>query len=193
MSRLDTWRPYQTPTDLYKGFADIIAASERLRVRGITVEVNLVGDGDAKDDLVRYAANFPKLRSVRFHGSLDDVQLAQQYRDAHVFVLPSAGEGFGLVYAEAMAAGLPCIAAHAGGAKEVVLDGEAGLLVPFGDPAALSDHLDCLLRNPTLFRRLSAGAQARHDALFSHPVTLRRWTNQLRSLGSPGSDQTSRR
>lgn len=190
MSRLDTWRPYRGATDLYKGFADIVTATDLLKLRGIEVEINFVGDGDARDDLARYVANFPGRASIHFHGSLDDVRLAQQYRDAHVFVLPSQGEGFGLVYAEAMAAGLPCIAAQAGGAGEVVLDGESGLLVPFGDAAALSDYLECLARNPTLYRRLSAGARARHEALFSHPATLCRWTKKLRSLSVSRSDES---
>lgn len=189
MSRLDTWRPYRGVADLYKGFADLITAADLLGFRGIKVELNVVGEGDAREDLERYAASFTRLASIRFHGSLDDKQLAQQYRDAHVFVLPSQGEGFGLVYAEAMAAGLPCIAAQAGGAGEVVLDGEAGLLVPFGDTAALSDRLECLAGNPALYRRLSAGARARHEHLFSHAVTLRRWAKRLRALGVSNSNE----
>lgn len=85
--------------------------------------------------------------AIVFTGALPDAALHDEYAAGDVFVLPSRKEGFGLVYLEAMAFGKPCIAARAGGAPEVV-DGPAGRLVPYGDPAALAIAIKDVLRRP---------------------------------------------
>ncbi len=75
---------------------------------------------------------------VRFTGRVSDEVLTELYRDAAAFVLPSTGEGFGLVYLEAMAFALPCVAAKAGGATEVVADEVTGVVIAPRDVAGLA-------------------------------------------------------
>ena len=76
-----------------------------------------------------------------------------------VFAMPSRQEGFGLVYAEAMWHGLPCIGSTLDAAGEVIADGETGLLVPYDAPEPLADALVRLLSDPALAARMgSAGA-----------------------------------
>ena len=86
--------------------------------------------------------------------------LAEEYVNADCFCLPTVQEGFGIVFLEAMAAGLPVVACRAAAVPEVVREGETGVLVPSRDPPALADALAGLLRSPERARAL--GEAARH-------------------------------
>lgn len=102
--------------------------------------------------------------SVTVAGAVDDATLSGLYRSSDLFVLPSRYEGYGMVFAEALAHGLPVIAGSTGPVPELV-GPEAGLFVPPGDPEALSGALDRLLGDGDLHRRLSEGARRRARAL----------------------------
>jgi predicted SAM-dependent methyltransferase len=104
---------------------------------------------------------------VRFLGEVDEDALIAAYRDADVFVGPSTYESFGLVHAEAMMMGLPVVACAAGGVRELVVDGETGLLVPVGDEPALADALSTLVGDRKRRRAMGAAARKRYEAHFT--------------------------
>ncbi len=91
-------------------------------------------------------------------GPLPRKEMPNFWNSVDVAVVPSLYEPFGLVAVEALACGVPVIAAATGGLKEIVLDGECGLLVPPGDPVALVRALRLLLTDDQLRLRLAAGA-----------------------------------
>lgn len=93
----------------------------------------LVGDGPARAHLERYFADLP----VTFMGYLRGERLSQAYASADIFVFPSRLETFGLVVIEAMAAGLPVVAARVGGVGDMVSEGVNGYSFKSGDKAAL--------------------------------------------------------
>lgn len=93
---------------------------------------------------------------IIFTGVVDDLQ--GQYLGADVFVLPSRFEGYGMVFAEALAAGLPVVAARAGAVADVVPE-SAGLLVAPDDSEALATALRQLLTDDALRRHLQYGAR----------------------------------
>ncbi len=104
------------------------------------------------------AALHPDL-SVRFFGNLPDEELSSIYDRADIFAMTSINhghsiEGFGLVYLEASAHGLPVVAHDVGGVSEAVLDGETGLLVPPHRPAQLAAAFEKLIHDPALRHRL---------------------------------------
>jgi glycosyltransferase involved in cell wall biosynthesis len=94
-------------------------------------------------------------------------ELLDLYKRAAVVVCPSRREGFGVVCAEAMAHGRPVVAAAVGGLRDLVVDGETGLLVPPGDVPALRAALERLLADPQLRRRLGTAARERAREAFS--------------------------
>ncbi len=96
---------------------------------------------------------------VSLLGALGDEELAGRYEAADLFVLPSRFEGYGMVFAEALARGLPILASRAG-AVGATVPPEAGLLVPADDSAALGQALGRLMADPALRRRLAQGARA---------------------------------
>ena len=105
---------------------------------------------------------------VRFVGAVDDSELQDMYRRADLFVGPSRFESFGLIYVEAMDAGLPVVACSSGGPTEIVVDGETGRLVPPEDPVSLAEALIELCQDSA--RRTSMGRAGRARLLdrFTH-------------------------
>jgi glycosyltransferase involved in cell wall biosynthesis len=106
---------------------------------------------------------------VRFSGAQTEADLASSYAAADVLVLPSRAETYGMVIAEALARGLPVVAAEVGGVPEALGHGAdgtlPGLLVPPGDPAALRDALRAWLEDAGLRRRLRRAARERRASL----------------------------
>jgi len=106
---------------------------------------------------------------MRFSGALPEEDLARSYQAADLLVLPSRGETYGMVVAEALARGLPVVAAEVGGVPEALGHGadgiRPGLLVPPGDPAALRQALRTWLEDAGLRRRLRVAARERRASL----------------------------
>src|SRR5262249_51194424 len=117
--------------------------------------------------------------SVRLLGEVpDDAEVGRLYREADVFCLPTVQEGFGIVFLEAMASGLPVVATTAAAIPEVVPDGKAGLLVPPGDVEALAAALVELLRDPG--RRAACAAFGhKHVRQYDWPVIGRTFLRQV--------------
>jgi glycosyltransferase involved in cell wall biosynthesis len=124
------------------------------------LEVRIVGDGLEWDRLHALAAALGVEKRVTWLGYIgDDAAFAREWRQADVFVHPSAQESFGYVYLEAMALGKPIVAARAGAAPEVV--GDAGLLVEPENPAALAAAIDAMLSDAGLREQYSRRGVAR--------------------------------
>jgi len=102
--------------------------------------------------------------SIHVRGPVDDAELKAAYEAADLFVLPSRYEGYGVVYAEALAHGLPVVACDVGPIPELV-GKEAALLVPPDDAEALSAALDLLLKDSALRLQMSAAARRRAEDL----------------------------
>jgi glycosyltransferase involved in cell wall biosynthesis len=104
---------------------------------------------------------------VRFVGRVPHGELPARYGASAVVVNPSVSETFGISVVEAMACGLPVVAARVGGMVETVVDGETGLLVEPEQPAALADAITSLLQDAERSRRMGASGRARAAARFS--------------------------
>ena len=144
-----------------KGIDTVFHALPPLLDRSPDLQYWIVGNGPARASLEQQAQELGVLQAVRFMAEVSDSELPDTYRRATVFVMPSradyhAGsvEGFGIVYLEASASGLPVVAARSRGAAEAVLENETGLLVPPDDPPALAEALLRLLDDPEMRQRM---------------------------------------
>jgi phosphatidylinositol alpha-1,6-mannosyltransferase len=156
-------------TERYKGMDTLITALPRLLPRYPDLQLALVGEGDDRDWLEEHADKSGVASHVHFLSGLSYSQLASCYSACEIFALPSAAEGFGLVYLEAMACCKPVIGGAHGGAPEVIIDGVTGYLVPHGDTEQLAVSLETLLADPALARNMGVrGCQrVQHEFRFS--------------------------
>jgi glycosyltransferase involved in cell wall biosynthesis len=129
------------------------------------VQASIVGYGPEEERLLRMAEELGVQDRVWFVGYQRDVWPWLVACD--VFVLSSDWEGMPNAVLEAMGVGLPVVATATGGTPDVVVDGETGLLVPPGDPAALAAALDRLIHDPELRRTMGAAGQRRARTCFS--------------------------
>jgi glycosyltransferase involved in cell wall biosynthesis len=121
------------------------------------VELVLVGDGPERPALERRAEELGLRGRVAFLGRRSDVPVLLPSFD--VYVQSSRYEGLCLAVLEAQAAGVPVVATPVGGIRDTVVDGETGLLVPVGDPAAVAAAIRRLLDDRPLASELAAAAQ----------------------------------
>lgn len=167
-------------SERYKGHDEVLLALAELA--DVAARLVVVGDGDDRGRLEARAAALGLGGRAEFTGRVSEATLAEIYARAAAFAMPSTGEGFGLVYLEAMRAGRPCIAVRGGAAEEVVVDGETGLLVAAGSVAELAGALRRLLTDAPLARRLGTAGQRREREQFSAAAFGRRCRGHLENL-----------
>jgi phosphatidylinositol alpha-1,6-mannosyltransferase len=151
----------------YKGVDNVIEALPEIAKRVRDVDYVVIGGGT---DLARHkklAQEIGVAERVHFLGFLEDKALNAYYRDCDVFVLPSAGEGFGFVFLEAMKYGKPVVAANSGGAPEVVQDGITGTLVEYGNKEQLTQTLVSLCLDLNKRQRLGQAGYQRLQEEFT--------------------------
>lgn len=150
----------------YKGVNYLIEVIRKWRWKN--VEFWFVGKGRL-DKLIRV---MQKRYPVRYFGYISSqAELAEIYRKADIFVLPTASiELFGIVLIEAMASGLPVVATNTIGPSEIIDHGKTGYLVPKKNVEALQQAISILVENPSLIKRM--GMEGRKKALNKYEVSI---------------------
>ncbi len=168
--------------DAYKGIDEALRAMPAVLRHCPGARYVVVGDGDDRLRLEQLSRDLGVAGSVEFCGELRDLELSAAYAQASLFVLPSRKEGFGIVFLEAMFHRLPVVAARAGGSVDVVVEGETGLLVPPGDPAALAAAVISLLGSPADRRQMGEAGRRRLETHFLLSHFTARWEGWLTHL-----------
>lgn len=177
------YRRKDTPT--------LLRAVARVRDELPDVHLRIIGGGPELPRLRTLTRKLGLATTVTFEGPVpDDAAVRKAFHEAHVFCLPSLQEGFGIVFVEAMAAGLPVVAARAGAVPEVVPDGEAGILTPPGDPQELAGALLKLLRNPGLRAQFAVAGRRRARA-FAPDAVARRFLEAAYSARPPVHERSA--
>jgi phosphatidyl-myo-inositol dimannoside synthase len=151
----------------YKGADNLIAALPSVLKAAPDISLVLVGDGDDRPRLEQLARDLGVSEHAHFLYGLTPEQLFACYANCDVFALPSRGEGFGLVFLEAMAHAKPVIGGAHGGIPDIVEDGVTGLLVPHADVERLAQALESLFNDPGRAREMGACGRDRIEKTFS--------------------------
>ena len=174
-----------------KGMDTLIRAAARLAPVHPELVVLIGGTGREEPRLRRLVASTGA--PVRLLGRVDDVDLPPLYGASDVFAMDCRNrwlgleqEGFGIVFLEAAACGIPQIAGRSGGAAEAVADGETGLVVD--DPSSVAElaaALRALLVDPERRRAMGDSARRRAEEQFSYDVLAARLQAELTEAGAP--------
>jgi L-malate glycosyltransferase len=143
-----------------KGVPDLLRALALLRQKRMDWHLDIVGEGAAREEYERLAADLALCDKVTFHGLKTRQQVADFMRRADLYVLSSLWENCSTSAAEALATGVPVLATRCGGTEEFV-GKEVGSLVPPGDPSALCEGLDHMLDNLRAYSRSQIAQYAR--------------------------------
>jgi len=163
-----------------KGLGDLIRAFALLP-RG-RFELEIVGEGPDAAALHRLTDALGLSGEIRFSGSLDRRAVAERYRAADLFTLPSSAEAFGNVFAEALASGLPIVGSRAGGIPELVEHGVNGLLVNAGDAESLAQAIRYLADDPELRSQMRVRNRAKAEARLEWSQVTRRYISIYASV-----------
>lgn len=165
-----------------KGCEYVIRAMEVVQQTNPKWELIVIGDGTLRADLHRLARE--RLHSVRFLGMQPQSVVREWMNQASLFCVPSIvakdgdAEGFGLVFAEAQAMGLPVVSFASGGVPEAVAHSETGFLARERDWEALANYINLLIRRPDLWLDMSEAGRRRVEGHFD----LRSQTRKLESV-----------
>ena len=161
--------------DMYKGHAELINAWPRVIEKVPDAVLNIVGTGSGDEQLKKLAAQKSCSEKINFLGFVNEESLDELYARSSVFAMPSRGEGFGLVYIEAMRHGLPVIASIHDAAQEINIDGETGYNVNLDKPDELPERLIALLKNRDLAQALGQRGQTHWQSNFCFSAFQKRF------------------
>jgi glycosyltransferase involved in cell wall biosynthesis len=180
-------------TEKYKGVDTVIYALPAVIAQVPEAHYLVIGSGSDLERHRRLAAEAGVADRVHFLGSVDDATLQRCYRECDVFILPSDGEGFGIVYLEAMHYGKPVIAANSRAVPEVVKHNETGLLIEYGDSSQLAEAMTSLCLDQSLRERMGKAGRKRLGEKFSFEFFKQRFhelvLDELRIV-SPSAQHT---
>jgi phosphatidylinositol alpha-1,6-mannosyltransferase len=154
-------------------------AETAIRACAALSDVSLViaGEGPERNSLERLTRELEATDRVLFAGSVPDAELPGYYATADVFCVPCTDrlkgldtEGFGIVYIEAAASGLPCVAGACGGSVEAVEDGVSGVVLEDTSVKNVATEITRLMRDPALAASLGAAGRKRAEELFAPGV-----------------------
>ncbi len=137
--------------DSYKGIDTVIESLPALIQTVPNLLYTIIGRGDDKPRLEKLASELGVGNYVQFEGFVEKIE--PYFAECDVFIMPSKGEGFGIVYIEAMKFRKPCIACTVGGQTDVVLDGKTGYLVDYGDSNAITKLVRLMAEQPSISKQ----------------------------------------
>jgi glycosyltransferase involved in cell wall biosynthesis len=168
-----------------KGIESLLEAIAAMQT---AVTLDVIGDGPDMAALRGKADALGIGQRVRWHGTLPQPRLPEFYRDVTALVVPSLGEGFGMVAVEAQLCETPVVAFDSGGLADSIQHGATGYLVPPGDVGALARTLDDVIADPA---RAEIGKAGRQSALarFAPESAARRYAQVYRSVLAAGATE----
>ena len=169
----------------YKGYDQIIRALPEIRRSVPEVRYLIGGTGPDRGRLERLVAELGLTGAVTFAGFIPNHELVSYYNLCNVFAMPSKGEGFGIVYLEALACGKPVLAGNKDGSVDALLNGELGVLIDPDEVGDIATALSAMLtrQHPLAILQAPDRLRARVIEAYGYRRFVERVAEQLHQLG----------
>ena len=167
----------------YKGHDRVIRTLPRVLLHHPDTIYLIVGDGDDRPRLESLAVECGVAKNVQFAGLVPPEELPDYFRLADVFVMPSTGEGFGIVFLEAMATGIRVIGGNQDGSRDALCDGALGTLVDPENGEELASAILAALDDPA--RTGDRTSRFKPDLFTDHLNALLNWSLLKRAVLAP--------
>jgi len=169
----------------YKGYDQIIRALPEIRRSVPEIRYVIGGTGPDRARLERMVTELGLTEAVLFAGYIPNHELVSYYNLCDVFAMPSKGEGFGIVYLEALACGKPVLAGNKDGSVDALLNGELGVLIDPDNVVEIAAALTAMLtrRHPLAILQQPEQLRARVIAAYGYGRFVARVAEQLHELG----------
>ncbi|HEX9006332.1 MAG TPA: glycosyltransferase family 4 protein [Bacteroidota bacterium] len=142
----------------YKSIDHLIASLPAVRQAVPDAGLVIIGEGDDRGRLERLVGQLGLAGAVEFAGFVPEEEKVRRLQEIWCMVMPSSKEGWGLTVTEANACGTPAVASNVPGLRDAVIDGETGLLYPYGDVGALARCAVAILSDSSVRDRMAARA-----------------------------------
>lgn len=172
--------------DQYKGYDNVLMALPSIREKVPNVHYILIGKGDDRFRVEELVRNLELDDCVTLTGFVPDEEIGDYYNHCDVFVMPSKGEGFGIVYLEALACGKPAVGGNQDGAIDALCNGELGILVDPDDVDEIASHLIEILQGNSAHPFIYQPEKLRHrvDEIYGFKAFERNFIDLFKSLSS---------
>jgi glycosyltransferase involved in cell wall biosynthesis len=186
-------------SEQYKGHEVVLRALSSVIGKVANLAYVIVGDGNDRPRLQSLARELGIAEHVIFTGEINDGELVALYQRSDIFVLPAQtvldspnpkGEGFGIVFLEAMAFGKPVVGPRYGAPAEIIRDGRNGLLVDPENPASVAEAISTLLADPGLARAMGQAGKRNTLEFYSYQV-FREALNRILVSNARGATKPS--
>ncbi len=167
-------RKVKQPLDVIRIFHHLSERSAR------PMKLWILGEGPMQSEMLALATSLGIENRIRFMGILTNI--GPIIASADLLIMPSREESFGLSALEAMACGVPVLAAKAGGLPEVVADGETGLLFPTGNIERAVEMADLLIQSPDRFEKMRKHAAIRAVRAFNMNTIVRQYNELYKAI-----------
>ena len=157
---------------------------------GLKIKYEIIGEGSLRDRLQALAAEEGLAETITFAGGMDQDYISSRLAESDIFLLSSVEEALSVALMEALASGLPAVATKVGGVPEVVKDDESGYLVQPGDPEAMAEKLDILVKNPGMRREMGLAGRKSVEEKYDIRKLNERLVELYRSLLAEDAPQT---
>lgn len=164
-----------------KGYLDLLKLYEKNLKKYPDWLLHIVGDGPEKETLENYIEKKNLKDKVILHGFQGKEAINELLHSSSIYLMTSYTESFGIVLIEAMSHGIPCIAySSAEGAKELIIDGKNGFLIPNRKEDEMLEKIDLLISNPE--KRIKMGKEAKKSILpYTSEVVEKKWNTLIES------------
>lgn len=165
-----------------KGYRDLIDVFSIIHSTNDTAVLNIIGDGEEREDLEKLVKDKALTNHVIFHGFQNKEYIYSQMCKSSLYLMTSHTESFGIVLLEAMSCGVPCIAfSSAKGAEEIIINHENGIIIEKRNIDVMAVEVIELLNNRVMLKQLSEKA-IKTASLHSYNATKRDWQEFILSL-----------